>query len=140
MALNTQPSSSPPPAWLVQTIEAQIIPRLLIQAVNSRGQAAPAIESWHPTADDVAEFTHLLVTHTPAVAWAYLDLWRERGTTLQDVYLELLAPTPAHLARMRETRELGLASFLRARFRLLRLVQQLRRHQNRLAVAATNPS
>jgi len=140
MVPNRQPPGSPHPAWLVQTIEAQIIPRLLIQPVNSRIQAVPAAERWHPTPDDVAEFSHLLVAHTPSVALAYLDLWQERGTTLQDLYLELLAPTPAHLARLREERQLGLASFLRARYRLLRLLQQLRRRRGTLGMANAAPS
>lgn len=140
MAPNPQLPDSPHPAWLVQTIEAQIIPRLLIQAVNSRVHSVPTAERWHPTLDDVAEFSHLLVDHNPAVALAYLELWRERGTTLQDLYLELLARTPAHLARLREDRQLGLGAFLRARYRLLRLLQQLRRRRGTFGMADASPS
>ena len=140
MTPTTQQSGSTHPAWLVQTIEAQIIPRLLIQAVNSRLEAAPTPDRWHPTADDVADFSHLLVAHPPEVALAYLDMWQENGTALQKLYLDLLAPTSVHLARLRQDREIGLVPFMVARYRLLRLLQRLRRRHCTLDVASATPS
>ena len=140
MAATPQHSEHLHPAWLVQTIEAQIIPRLLIQAVNSRLEAEPTADRWQPTADDVDDFSHLLVAHAPEVSLAYLDMWQENGTALDKLYLDLLAPPSAHLARLRQDREIGLVPFMLARYRLLRLLQRLRQRHCTLDVASATPS
>lgn len=86
-------------AALEQTIETEIIPRLLL----AHSSLAPSREArLHPSqgklrAEDVDEFTHLVLEHELAVASAYIDVLRSRGISAERVILELLAPSAQRL-------------------------------------------
>ena len=78
---------------LAQTIEGEIIPRLLLALqsapapIASEGVATSAV-----SADDVAEFARLAAMHDVSVSSAYVNTLLARGVALEKIYLELLTP------------------------------------------------
>ena len=93
-------------AWLVRTIEAEIIPRLMLA---HRGQAVPVdLESADcvaPSADDVIELARIVLDQETPVAQRFIDAFRSEGVPLERIYLDLLAPAARQLGVMWETDE-----------------------------------
>ena len=84
-------------ARLARTIEGEIIPRLKL----AHGGEAPAegtVDGGTPplTLDDVEAFAELVLNHEVGVALAHVELLRADSTSLDSIFLDLLAPT-AHL-------------------------------------------
>ena len=91
----------PPPdigAVLARTIEAEVIPRLMLASRRSRG--APAPRSPAPTPEDVAEFVRLVLGHAPSAGAAFIETMRARGTSLDAVFLQLFAPAARYLGEL----------------------------------------
>lgn len=87
-----RPGFNPTPAKLARTIEAEIIPRLLLahRVPDLSDPAGPAAE---PSGADVADFAELILDHDTAVAAAFVEVFRARGLSLETIFLHLLAPT-----------------------------------------------
>lgn len=85
---------------LSRTIEAEIIPRLMLahQAPRCDGPAGRA--DLRPTQAEVEEFASLLIAHEIDVASTFVDVMRERGLTLENVLLHLFTPAAAILDQM----------------------------------------
>ena len=84
-------------ARLLKTVEAEIIPRLVLAGRAARQEAMPSQRSTQPTAEDVIELSRLLLLHDSAVALAFVEAMRQRGMGLEVICLELLAPAARHL-------------------------------------------
>jgi methanogenic corrinoid protein MtbC1 len=86
---------------LVRTLETDVIPRLAL----ARG-AAPdcvsrcAVGGEIPSVENVAEFAQLVLANDAALVCAYTDEMRARGSSLETLYLDLLAPTARHLGTL----------------------------------------
>lgn len=105
MLLDQCPLADPPPALgaelpenslgrLVHAIEDEIIPRLLLARRGLPGVGGDeAARDPAPASDEVREFVRLVLSHDVGVASAYVDALRERGVSLETIYLDLLAPT-----------------------------------------------
>ena len=76
---------------LVRTIESEVIPRLLL-ALQSTPVLVHGTINNKPSPDDVAEFAGLVTTRDFSVATAYIDALLSKGLSLENIYLELLAP------------------------------------------------
>ena len=80
-------------AWLLRTIEAEIIPRLMLvhQAVPvaTRDTQARRVV---PAPGEVAEFAQLALSGHAGSSAAHVEARRADGMALQTLYLELLAP------------------------------------------------
>lgn len=90
-------------ASLEATLETEIIPRLLLAhrvGTHVSPSAAPPAEEGHPGADDVAEFVRLLLDHDTRVGFAYVDALRAQGTSVETLFLELLAPAARLLGEL----------------------------------------
>jgi methanogenic corrinoid protein MtbC1 len=88
-------------AWLARAIEAEIIPRLML--AHKTVPEAPeqqAVLSPTPSADEVIEFTRLVLTQDGPAVSAYVEMLRERGASLESLYLDLLAPTARRLGEL----------------------------------------
>jgi MerR family transcriptional regulator, light-induced transcriptional regulator len=89
---------------LTRTIEAEIIPRLLL--ANSAAQCQPdpgpelVFTNIVPAHEHVEELANLVVRHDITTSQAYIENLRARGTSLDDVFLKLLAPTARHLGEL----------------------------------------
>ena len=94
-------SRSRPDPWISQltrTVEADIVPRLVLShRGTSARRAVPTIHGGLASPDGVAEFAEALLARSVAGAEAYVADVRARGTTLETLYLDLLAPAARRL-------------------------------------------
>jgi methanogenic corrinoid protein MtbC1 len=98
---------------LVQTIETDIVPRLLMAHPTGDGEALP-----HQKADtarplgqaEIAAFTAMVLVQDVPSLLAVVDEYREGGVPLERIYLDLLAPTARRLGRMWEEDECDFAT------------------------------
>jgi len=86
---------------LVRTIEAEIIPRLMLAHAAATQRPPPEAAGAAPIQlEDILEFARLLLVRDDAAASAFLDAVRQRGMSLEEIYLDLLAPTAQHLGKL----------------------------------------
>ena len=84
---------------LSRTIEAEIIPRLMLAHRN--GQSADEVSSGpRVTAEDVRHFTAMALEREPAALLGYVDELLARGHSLDAVFLDLFSPTARLLGHM----------------------------------------
>ena len=109
---------------LLRTIEADIIPRLLLSHGQERaGVPAARASGAKVTAADVKRLSALCRSGDPGAAWACTQEIRQRGVPLETVFLELLAPVARHLGKLWED---DLIDFTVVAIALLRLQHILR--------------
>ncbi len=80
-------------ALLRQTIEGDIIPRLMVS--HSGAGSWPAeqrAQGWSPSPRQVERFAAIVLNDTEDSAILYIERLAEQGAPLEDIYLELLAP------------------------------------------------
>jgi hypothetical protein len=106
------------------TIEGEIVPRLLISLAASR-RAAAALTAGAPEPSDVAELARLLLAHEPAIASAFIDMIRQRGTPREHICAQLLAPVARHLGQMCEQHGCDYAQLLVGLSRLHALLREV---------------
>lgn len=90
-------------ARLEQTIEEQIIPRLMLMhrdEGNAPGTQPVARPGVLPTPEHVAELARLVIAPSVDPALAFIEGQRERGMPLDRIYLDLLVPTARLLGEM----------------------------------------
>ncbi len=92
MATSTRRRESNRLDQLASTIEGEIVPRLLMAHARPAGHTR-GFESPGPTPSDVAEFTRLILQHDVTVALTYLNVLRSRGCSIENLLLDLLAPS-----------------------------------------------
>lgn len=87
--------------FLARTIEAEIIPRLMMSHRLGQGHSLTAPRKIRAVGDlDVVEFARLVVLHDVMVAEAYIQVFREQGISLENIFMQLLAPAAKHLGDM----------------------------------------
>lgn len=100
-------------ARLSQTIEGEIIPRLMVMfdGASIRSDSASAQRQFPepPYTGDISEFVHLLLEHPIDVATRYVTVLMDDGAQLKNIYLDLLAPSARHLGEMWESDECNFA-------------------------------
>lgn len=113
-------------ARLIQAIEADIIPRLMLM---HHGTASPAVGAGEAgtapatfTAGDVEHFAALVLAEKAPAASLHLKLLRSRGVSLDSILLELLAPAARYLGRQWESDH---ADFMQVTLGLWQLQQLL---------------
>ncbi len=118
------PESEARMARLIRTIEAEIVPRLVMARRAGRpADQAKARDNREPDGLDVVELVRLLLHHEVGVSSAYVDTVRQRGATLEMVCLGLLAPAARELGHLWEKDE---CDFMQVTVGLCRLHQLLR--------------
>jgi MerR family transcriptional regulator, light-induced transcriptional regulator len=85
-------------AVLARTIEAEVIPRLML--ANERPSRAMTQHDTAPTPEDVVEFVRLILGHDPSVGAAFIETLRARGTSLEAIFLQLFAPSARYLGEL----------------------------------------
>jgi len=109
---------------LARTIETEIVPNLVRAGRSQRRHAAaPVPRDLKPDLDDVTEFANLVLMRGDRVAASYIDWLRLRGTSMESIYLDLLAPSARHLGTLWEE---DLADFTQVTVGLGRLQQIMR--------------
>lgn len=85
-------------ARLVRTIEVEIIPRLVLARRAAIGGApVSAADGLVPGSEEVAALARLVLAQDGAAASSYVENLRARGTPIEALYLELLAPAARRL-------------------------------------------
>lgn len=89
-----------PTQHLASTIELHVVPRLVLahRANQVQRPDGPANER-RPSAE-VEELARLVVSHDMSVAMSFIEARRGRGTSLESIYLNLLAPAARYLGQM----------------------------------------
>jgi len=111
---------------LARTIEAEIVPRLLMSAAAANpagGNTATA--GCIPEPADLHEFTRLLLVHDAAVASAFLQIQRERGMADDHLCLQLLAPAARLLGEFWERGACDSAQLTLGLVRIHALLQEI---------------
>lgn len=96
------PSPRERAARIVRTIEADIIPRL-VRLHSAHGGESPAPESAaadEPAEDDVHRLVRLVLQDSETALHDAIGRLRERGVSIESIYLRLLAPAARELGRM----------------------------------------
>ena len=85
-------------AALAQTIESEIVPRLMLAHKAERYSKAPEPgDQSEPSNGDVVAFASLVVTGDMKSAIGFIDDLRHRGVSLESIYVDLMAPAARHL-------------------------------------------
>ena len=88
----------PHDAPLRRTIEADVIPRLLLaHSVAPRRQDVLPAHRGAPDSDRIARFAELMLTPDQDAAQAYIEALRAHGARLETIYLDLVVPTASYL-------------------------------------------
>jgi methanogenic corrinoid protein MtbC1 len=113
---------------IASTIEFEIVPRLVLAhrtGFTSGTTGVPLSHGldWRPGTEQVAEFSQIVLSRDVADAVAYIDGLRNSGTSLEAIYLDLLAPSARYLGDLWEE---DLADFTAVTVGLWRLQQIVR--------------
>lgn len=113
-------------AHLLQTIESEIIPRLVLsrRAVGKAPAAVTSI-SWAPDEQMVAELADLVVAQDVGAAATRIEGLRAQGVPIEALYLDLLAPTARYLGELWEADLCDFTSVTLGCSRLQQLLHEL---------------
>lgn len=85
-------------AMLGRTIEAEVIPRLMMAHRGAAGKDDQPFQ--HVTEEDISELARIVIEHETVVASSYIDALRNQGVPIEAIFVELLAPTARLLGEM----------------------------------------
>lgn len=108
-------------SWLLRTIEAEIIPRLML--AHQTGPFPIALDDARPPVlghDDVVAFATLVLAQQASAAIGQVESLRAQGVALEALYLDLLAPAARYLGELWEA---DLCDFTQVTLGLWRLQQ-----------------
>lgn len=86
-------------ALLARTLTEEVIPRLVLAHTGAAGVPEPSVRV---STDDVERFAHLLLNDEDERVMAFVTGQRERGVSLETLFMELLGPVAAHLGLLWE--------------------------------------
>jgi methylmalonyl-CoA mutase cobalamin-binding domain/chain len=107
---------------LARTIEAEVVPRLVLARRAGIDRATRTDRNTTLDADDVLELAALARARDDNAASSYVDAMRAKGVAIDAVYLDLLAPTARHLGELWEQ---DLCDFMEVTLGLWRLQRVL---------------
>jgi methanogenic corrinoid protein MtbC1 len=108
---------------LARTIEADVIPKLV--QLHRESLEAPAAALPSPGAADIEAFVVRVTTGSEHSAREAVDAWRQRGLTVERIFLELFTPTARRLGVMWEDDSADFATVTVGLGRLQRLLREL---------------
>jgi methanogenic corrinoid protein MtbC1 len=85
---------------LVRTIENEIIPRLMLAHRATAEVPAPAVGSHRIGRPDVEHFAKLMLAHDEEPSFRAVMAYRQRGVSIEELYLDLLAPAARYLGEL----------------------------------------
>lgn len=113
-------------AQLVRTVEAEIVPRLVLARRSPVRRLPASVATLRPMDTPyVVELSRLLLAHDVVVANAYVDTIRQQGMQPQNICLNLLAPAARRLGELWEQDECDFVQVTRALCSLHQVLHQL---------------
>jgi MerR family transcriptional regulator, light-induced transcriptional regulator len=106
---------------LSRTVEAEIIPRLVMAHGNAVQQVAPS--NGAAGHGEVASFAELVLGTESHRATELVQTYRDRGMPLETIYLDLLVPTARHLRHLWMNDEWDFADVTLALWRMQQLLR-----------------
>ena len=88
---------------LARIISNEIVPRLLrihTEVIPDAPAVEVLIEALAPSANDVSALAHIILGDDLEAAATYVTVLRDRGLSVETLYVELLEPTARHLGTM----------------------------------------
>jgi MerR family transcriptional regulator, light-induced transcriptional regulator len=88
---------------LARIISNEIVPRLLHLHTEVMAEAPPVdvlIDALRPRSTDIDALAHIVLGDDIEAAATYITVMRERGLSMETLYVELLEPTARHLGKM----------------------------------------
>lgn len=88
---------------LARIISNEIVPRLLCLLTEVVPEAPPLavlIDALRPSITDIDALGHIVLGDDIEAAATYITVMRERGLSMETLYVELLEPTARHLGKM----------------------------------------
>ncbi len=119
------PSSNELTHLLNKTIEAQIIPRLLMQHGHNRPDVDSRKTGVPISSDEVKHFAELLIHSSNDICLGYIQALRLEGRDLNEIYLDLIAPAARRLGCYWELDEQSFTTVTLALGRVQRIMQEL---------------
>lgn len=95
-------------ARLAQVVSARIIPQLLRLHTEVLPDAPPiehVVEALAPSISDISGLAHIVLGDDLEAAVAYVLVLRERGLSMETLFIELLEPAARHLGHLWDTDE-----------------------------------
>jgi len=112
-------------AHVVDTIEAEIIPRLVLAHRAAPESHLTLVHSeCRPRPEDVTALARIALTGDAAAAVAAIEVHRAQGMALEVVFLELLAPAARHLGGLWDDDLVDFASVTLGLFRLQQVLRE----------------
>jgi MerR family transcriptional regulator, light-induced transcriptional regulator len=113
-------------AWLLGTIEAEIIPRLML-AHRTQVYLAPYGASTRrgPTSEEIERFANLAISQDPSAALAFVLALQEEGLALEEVYLDLIAPAARRLGALWDADECDFSTVTVGLWRMQQVMYEL---------------
>lgn len=112
-------------AWLVSTIEGEIIPRLMLAHHADGPVRNESPGQGDAGAFEVEAFAELAMSSDAEAPAAHVALLREAGASLESIYLNLLAPTARYLGELWEADLCDFTTVTAALWRLQHLMYDL---------------
>ena len=110
------------PVRVVRTIKTQIIPKIVL-ALRSAPKVPEPAKQESPNA--VAQFAALVLGDSDGAAFAFVEDMLAQGTSVESVFLDLLAPTAQHLGELWESDATDFANVTLAVGRLQLIMRRL---------------
>lgn len=110
---------------LNKTIEAQIIPRLLMQHGHKHSDVDSKKAGVSISSDEVKHFAELLIHSSNDICLGYIQAMRLEGRELNEIYLDLIAPAARRLGCYWELDEQSFTTVTLALGRVQRIMQEL---------------
>jgi len=110
------------PIAVVRTIRTRIIPKIVLALRSTPKTPDPAK---HESPDAIAQFAALVLGDKDVAAFAFVQEMIAKGTSVESVFLDLLAPTAQHLGELWESDATDFASVTLGVGRLQMIMRQL---------------
>ena len=113
-------------AWLLGTIESEIIPRLML-AHRTHAHLAPhgASTRGGPSSEEIERFANLAIAEDPAAALACVLELRHEGVSLEEIYLDLIAPAARRLGALWDADECDFSTVTVGLWRMQQVMYEL---------------
>jgi len=119
-------SSSEQTRWLAQTIETEIIPRLMLAHRGGRADFETVAKvALRPSSQQADDFAQLALGADAQAPLEFVRRLRADGVALESIYLELLAPAARRLGAMWEADLCGFADVTVGLWRLQQVMHEL---------------
>lgn len=101
--IQQRPDVSARQSILARVISSEIVPRLLRLHTEVVPDAPPVdalIEALRPSSTEIDALAHIVLGDDLEAAATYVTIMRDRGLSMETLYVELLEPTARHLGEM----------------------------------------